>query len=100
MKKIFSHENRMVATNIKNILEANEIPVMLKNEFASSAIGEISPFDSWIEVWIKNESDLSRAKEIVDNIQNEHGEDWSCQGCGEENGAAFQVCWNCQSEPA
>ena len=99
MKKVFSHENRLVANNIKNILQANDIAVMLKNEFASSAIGEISPFDSWIEVWIKNSADYQRAKEIVAKADNPQGEEWRCQQCNELNGAAFQVCWNCQFEP-
>ncbi|TQV73984.1 DUF2007 domain-containing protein [Aliikangiella marina] len=100
MKKVFAHENRLVATNIKNILEAHNIDVMLKNEFASSAIGEISPFDSWIELWVKDVNDYERAASIVANSTENTGKDWLCVDCGENNGAAFDFCWNCQSEPS
>ena len=99
-EKVFSHENRLVATNIKNILEINNISVMLKNEFAASAIGEISPFDTWVEVWVKNSLDLSKAKAIIEEAVSPKGKDWYCANCGEINGAAFQICWNCAKEPA
>ena len=96
---VYSNESLFLVNNVKNLIDAQGISTFIKNEFSQGAIGEISAFDAWPEVWIKNDKDLERATEIINELQsNNEGEDWVCQKCSEQNAPSFEVCWNCGSE--
>ena len=96
MKKLYTHENRMIIFNLKNLLETENISVVVMNEFASSGAGDLATFDTWPELWVEEESDFERAESILkDVISQPVSNDWYCRGCQEKNGAAFQLCWNC-----
>lgn len=98
MKLAYQNENRFLVSNAENILRDAGIPVTLRNEYASGAMGELSPLDTWMQVWVINDSDLERAKELLESIeQSATGEDWLCPNCHEINGAAFEYCWKCHT---
>ncbi len=99
MKLIYTHENRFLVANAHNILEQAGIRVVWKNEFASSAIGEIAPFDTWPELWVVEDTDYEQAIDILSNAFNTpSAPEWQCAQCNEQNAAAFEICWNCQTE--
>jgi hypothetical protein len=99
MKLVYTNENLCLVSNAKNIIESHGIDTILKNEFARGAIGEISPFDAWPEVWVNNDSDYEQAVKIIDtSFNNTNGAAWVCKECNEENDASFESCWNCQNE--
>jgi hypothetical protein len=99
MKMIYTNENPFIVSNAKNILESQGIEVILKNEFSSSVIGEISAFDTWVEIWVRNSSDYEKAFEIMESsLSAEDADEWLCDECKEDNDAAFEICWNCQSD--
>jgi hypothetical protein len=99
MKMVYTNENRFFVSNAKNILELQGIDVTLKNEFASSVIGEVSAFDAWVEVWVLNDADYEKACSIIESsLSKEDDKEWVCRGCNEKNDASFETCWNCQSE--
>ena len=99
MKLIYTHENRFFVANAKNILEAHDFDIVVKNEFVSSAIGEVSPFDSWVELWLRNDSDYEKACDIIGSALSKDGDlEWLCGSCSEKNDASFELCWNCQSD--
>jgi hypothetical protein len=99
MKMVYSNESILLSSNVKNLVEAQGIKAFIKNEFSQGAVGEISVFDSWPEVWITNDKDFERATEIVNELQSSNeGEDWVCQKCSEQNASSFEVCWNCGTE--
>lgn len=99
MKLIFSNEHLFAVENVKNLLAAQGIEVMIKNEYAQGAIGEISAFDAWPEAWLVNEADFQRADEIVKASQESRSAaDWICNHCQEINAASFDICWQCQHE--
>ncbi|MGB5446089.1 MAG: DUF2007 domain-containing protein [Psychromonas sp.] len=101
MKLVYSNESHFLVSNIQNLIEAQGINTFLKNEFAQGAVGEISVFDSWPEVWVIDDADFDRAVEIVKASQSSSlGADWICQNCSEINDASFEICWNCQREKA
>lgn len=95
MKKVFSHENRLIVFNIKNLLEEQGIECIVKNEFAGGGVGDLSPFETWPELWVMDEADYSSAKDVVEQLQQGAGADILCPHCGEENGRHFQICWHC-----
>ncbi|NQZ22946.1 MAG: DUF2007 domain-containing protein [Colwellia sp.] len=99
MKKVYTNEISLLVSNMKNIIEAQEIDVFIKNEYAQGAVGEISAFDTWPEIWVVNDNDFDHVMEIVNSSQkNDNTLDWICKSCAEENDASFEVCWKCQSE--
>lgn len=98
MKMVYSNENSFIVNNVKNLIEAQAIAVFLKNEFAQGAVGEISAFDSWPEVWVVNDSDFARAIDIVQSSQSNNAVDWICKNCAEANDPSFEICWKCQYE--
>ena len=99
MKMFFTSESSFLVNNVRNLIEAQEIEVFVKNEYAQGAVGEISAFDSWPELWIVNELDFDRAKEVVKLLQrNKNTDDWSCNNCSEINDSSFEICWKCQHE--
>ncbi len=96
MKKIFTHENRMILFNIKNVLEGEGMETVVVNEFASGGAGDLPTFDTWPELWLEDESSYERARTIVQRILGDSdAEAWFCRSCHEKNEAAFRICWNC-----
>lgn len=96
MKKIFSHENRMIVFNMKNLLQADGIETVVVNEFAAGGVGDLATFDTWPELWLEDESRLAEAEAILRDVQtNSGGRSWFCRQCQEQNEAAFQICWKC-----
>ncbi|MFW5450969.1 MAG: DUF2007 domain-containing protein [Methylophagaceae bacterium] len=98
MKLLYTRENRYLVYNIKNIVENAGIEVMLKNEFAAGGAGDLAPLETWLELWVVNDSDYDKAAQILDasfNIDN--AADWLCSQCNETNNGSFEFCWNCQN---
>lgn len=99
MKMIYTNESHFLVNNVKNLLEAQQINTFIKNEFAQGAMGEISAFDAWPEVWVFEDADFERAVEIAESAQhNDSAVDWVCPTCSEKNDPAFEICWHCQNE--
>lgn len=99
MKMIYTHENRLIVSNIKNILQRRGFEVFVKNEHAVSLIGEVSAFDCWLELWLVDESDFDLATMILKNLKlDSEAADWHCSKCEEDNAASFELCWNCGAE--
>jgi len=98
MKMVYTNENHFIANNVKNLIEAQGINTFIKNEFSQGAVGEISAFDSWPEIWVFDDSDFERADEIAKSSQSSGlSVDWVCNSCSEKNAPSFEICWNCQS---
>ena len=99
MKLIYTHENRIMALNIRNVLINHGFDVTLNNEFASSASGGLAPFDTWPEVWLLKDDDFDNAKKIIESISyNSIQAAWECKKCQEENDESFDYCWKCHEE--
>ena len=100
MQKIYSHEDRFMVQQVKQLLEDNGIPCFIKNEFAGGAIGELAPFDTWPEVWLTDSEWQTRAEHLINTLQSQpqRTEPWVCQHCHEKNEGSFEVCWQCGAE--
>ena len=98
MKMIYTHQNTILVENAKNILAIHGIESKMKNEFAGGALGELSAIDTWAELWLIDIRDSLRAKALLAPLTDaEEKDDWVCENCGEENGASFSSCWQCES---
>ncbi|NOQ93855.1 MAG: DUF2007 domain-containing protein [Methylophaga sp.] len=97
MKLIYTNENRYLVHNIQNIVENSGITIMLKNEFAAGAAGDLVPHETWLELWVLNDNDYDKAIAAIDSSFSSVNEtEWTCRNCNEVNNASFDFCWNCQ----
>jgi hypothetical protein len=98
VKLLYTRENRYLVHNIQNIIENNSIDTTLKNEYAAGAVGDLVPHESWLELWVVNDSDFDKAMQLINDITAHDAKpDWICINCKETNTASFEFCWNCQT---
>ncbi|MEE9309864.1 MAG: DUF2007 domain-containing protein [Cocleimonas sp.] len=99
MKLVHTTEDRIYLYHLKNILEAQGIDCVIKNERLASIAGEIPIVSVWPELWVNDNMKEKWAKEIIVEFEKDaiEGENWTCENCGEEHPAQFKDCWNCQS---
>ena len=96
MKKLYTHENRMIIFNLKNVLQDIGINCTVINEFASGGVGDLAAFDTWPELWISDSDRFGEAESVLQKIVFDRNDDyWFCSGCQEKNGGAFELCWKC-----
>jgi hypothetical protein len=102
MKHVFTATSMSADQDfVEGLLGEAGIPCMIRNEHLAMALGELAPSDCSPEVWILNDEDYPRAKEIVEALRNAKVEThaaWICPGCGEAIEGQFTSCWNCGSE--
>jgi hypothetical protein len=82
---------------IKQLLDEQGIPCFVKNEFAIGAMGELSPMDVLPEIWINDSQWLPKAQQFIIDFENQplYSSPWICSQCHEQNGASFELCWQC-----
>ncbi|PHS70215.1 MAG: hypothetical protein COB23_03635 [Methylophaga sp.] len=98
MKLIYTHENRLLVFNIQNIVENAGISIILKNEYAAGAVGDLVPHETWVELWVKDDSDYDKAMHIIESSCNTiNAAGWVCHHCTEKNDASFDFCWHCHN---
>ena len=100
MKKLFTFgvgQNAQIGL-LKDLLEKSFIPCVTRNEYLSVASGEIPFTECYPELWLLNDGDYARAKEILDEWiapESRVQESWSCPRCEEEIEGQFASCWKC-----
>ena len=104
MKHLFTATTTIDGANIemlKDLLEEVEIRCMIRNEYLSSAMGEIPFLESSPELWILNDEDYLRAREMLETwraTRIEVKDSWACAQCGEIIEGQFTSCWQCGKE--
>ncbi len=93
MKRVFSSFNLAAVHHARNLLQSAGIRAVVKNEYLSSAMGDLPPAECQAELWLLDASDLYRAEEILFRKETT-GPEWTC-ACGEALGAQFTQCWRC-----
>lgn len=98
MQKLFSHYDRFLVQSVRSELEARRIPYLMKNEYAAGAVGELPWQEVQPEIWLLDDTWLTRAKSIVDALMRPVTEqaEWQCPTCGEKNDPSFAFCWHCE----
>jgi hypothetical protein len=95
VKRVFSTFNLQAAHHSRNLLEAEGIRAVVRNEILSSAMGELPPAECQVEVWVLREADAARALEILRNPRGRGEAPWRCTSCGESSEGQFTQCWRC-----
>lgn len=98
MKQVYTCPDTLRLGNARNLLEQAGIDTEMRNEYASSGVGELGFTDAWPSLWVINDGDYSRACKLVKTaFTDEPGADWLCQQCGESNPSGFELCWHCET---
>lgn len=97
MKKLTSSPSLVTINHYKNLLESEGIACRIKNEHLGSIVGEMPFVEVWPELWVVNDLDVDRARQLIDEdiTAESPGTTWKCKRCGEENEGQFGACWNC-----
>ena len=96
LKRIYSSHNLAAVHHARNLLETEGIRAVVKNEFLSSAMGDLPPAECQAEVWVLYEKDFQAAEMLLKNaFSSKNGESWKCLSCGEAGEAQFTQCWRC-----
>ncbi len=98
MKKVTSSDSLVIINHYKNVLTSEGIPAVIKNEHLGSIVGEMPFQEVWPELWVENDLDYDRAKQLLDAdtiIDESPGSSWRCRRCNEDNEPQFGACWSC-----
>lgn len=96
MQRVFSHPNFMIVGSMASLLNQAGIETEIRNDILGGASGEIAPGETWVELWVTNESQIEAAKQLLQETMDQADrDDWICDHCQESNPATFDVCWQC-----
>ena len=96
MRRIYSAATLPDAYLVLALLAQAGIPARVFNENAQGGVGEIPFTHAWPEVWLQNESDAERARDIIRQFERGgSNRQVACGNCGELNPENFEICWNC-----
>jgi hypothetical protein len=98
MRRLYSAASLPEAHLVLGLLAAAGIEARVFNEYAGGALGELPFAEVAPSVWIEEERDLVRARQVVASYENPMAVPGStrCPACGEENPRHFALCWQCQ----
>jgi rubrerythrin len=102
MKLVFDHIDFTVVGHLQTVLEGEGIRTEIRNEAGSGAAGELPFTQVYPELWILDNKDEARAKEMIREFRataddSPTGPDWTCPVCHEAVDGVFSECWNCSA---
>lgn len=100
MRLIFENIDFTIVGHMQTILEAEGIRTEIRNAGAAGLAGEVPYTQVYPELWILENTDEPRAREIIRDYREKSaatpaGPDWTCAKCGEAVDGIFIECWNC-----
>lgn len=102
MIKVYESFNISEVGQAESLLNSEGIETFIRNEFASSVMGEVPFVEVCPQLFILNAAEEVRAKELLAPFENQPEKaDWQCARCGSEVDGPFGQCWSCgQLRPA
>ena len=95
MKRIYSSHDRLAVHHARNLLEAEGIRAVVRNDILASAMGELPPAECQAELWVRA-PDAERAEALLYRKTPAEGDlPWTCGRCGEKSEPQFTQCWRC-----
>jgi hypothetical protein len=101
VKKVYSHESIVTINHLRNVLEAQGVPALVRNDRLFGVLGEVPFVECWPQLWVLSDHQAGHAERLITEALAEPDrgfEDWECPDCRERVEAAFGVCWNCGAE--
>jgi hypothetical protein len=101
VKTVFSSLNALEVHHFRNLLEAEGIRTLLKNELLSRLAGEVPFTEVAMEIVVVRDADAERASALVAGYRLSRpaaGPRWRCPACHETMEPQFTACWRCGGE--
>jgi hypothetical protein len=101
MKRVYTSQLSLMVGHLKNVLESEGIPCVMRNEYLGGGAGELPPTECWPELWVEDDVDYEKARRIVGETlkaSETPGDPWACPRCGEHLEGQFDACWHCGAE--
>lgn len=99
MKKLCQCQSMVEVSAIEFALKSNNIDIFIKNQYSHALAGEVPFLDVMPEIWLLNEGDEHKAKELYHNalqqMKQSESDEWQCAHCEESNANSFETCWKC-----
>ena len=101
MIKVFEDFDIALVGHYQSVLESNDIPTFMKNQFGTSGAGELPFVEVIPQLWVLNETDEERATTLISELRDpgsqEQPEAWKCSQCGTQQEPVFTHCWKCSA---
>ncbi|MCC5869144.1 MAG: DUF2007 domain-containing protein [Gammaproteobacteria bacterium] len=101
MKKVYSHESIVTINHLRNVLEAQGVAAIVRNDRLFGVLGEVPFMECWPQLWVLNDLQADHAKQLIGAALAEpdgSDVDWTCGSCGERIEGHFAVCWQCGAQ--
>jgi hypothetical protein len=96
MKRVYWSESLPEVGHVRNLLLQAGIACVVRNEQLSGGLGEIPFLECLPELWVLDDADAPRARQLIDRQQESaSAATWQCADCGNANEGQFAACWNC-----
>lgn len=96
MKRVHIAPTLLDAQLAVDTLSSLGIVTHIFNANAAGAMGEVPFMQAQPEVWVDDDSQALRAREILEGCRNmKPGQEKTCPHCGEPNPGNFLSCWQC-----
>lgn len=101
MKRLYGSHDPILLASLRDVLEANHIACVTRNDFLLGAAGELPPTECWPEIWVMEDWQLERARALVEaflEAADIGASAWTCPRCRENVESQFSQCWHCGAE--
>ena len=96
MKRVFIAPTLLDAQLAVDVLSSLGIISHIFNANSAGALGEVPFMQAEPEVWVDDEAQEARAREVLAGLRNAPQRDEkACPHCGEANPGNFMSCWQC-----
>jgi len=96
MKRVYTAADLPDAHLLAHALESHGVRARVFNENLQGGFGELPHI--YPEVWIEDERDWQRARDVTADFEREaapRDRAVHCPACREENPGTFEICWHC-----
>jgi hypothetical protein len=98
VKRVHTAASLIDAQLAADLLASLGIPNHIFNVNAVGAMGEVPFMHAQPEIWVEDDTQASRAREILAGEAGAaHQEERDCPHCNEPNPGHFLTCWHCGS---
>ncbi len=96
MQRIHIAPSLIDAQLAADLLDSLGIPTHIFNVNAAGALGEVPFMNAQPELWVQDDAQASRAREVLANVAKTRNKgERNCPHCAEANPAHFLSCWHC-----
>jgi hypothetical protein len=97
VRKVHTSPSLVEIAHLRNVLEAEGIGCLVRNDRLGGIAGEIPFVECWPELWVRRSGDALRARGLIEIAlrPDAPAETWTCARCGETIEGQFAACWKC-----